>query len=169
MTNDDIELKILYESSSEARDANFTSSIEYDFRIHSRCFISLTLTVLLQHCDHSWNRRSLRRYLMQENQHERFVKVLRQLIERHTHAVDDNFECSNHEIRISIAMIRKRSHQSENFDIDSAFSFKFSTSSKDTIRFTSDMLNQNWSINKLIRFVLCFLLRTALMIWWFWK
>jgi hypothetical protein len=80
---------------------------------------------------------------MQEGRHERLVSVLRQLTERHTHATQDSSTCSNHEIRISVAMIRERSHQSEDFDIDSTFSAKSSTNSKDTIRVINDMFNQN--------------------------
>ena len=168
MTNDDIELKVIYEPPPDAQSASPTPSVEYDSRIHPRYFIPTTLTALLQHCCHPWNRRLPWRYLMKEGRHERFVRVLRQLAEKHTHAADDNPECSNLEIRISVAMIRRQSHQSEDFDIDSASSFESSTSSKGTVRLIGDMLNQDWSVNRLIRFVFCFLLRTALVAWWFW-
>ena len=49
--------------------------------------------------------------------------MLRQLIEKHTHVVDDIFVCSNFEIRISITIIRKQNYQLKNFDIDSTFFF----------------------------------------------
>ena len=143
VTDDDIGLKVLYEPPPEARGASLTPSVEYDSRTHPRCFIPPTLTALLQHCGHPWDRRPPRRYLVQEDRHGRPVRVLRQLAERHTHAAGGSSGCSDHEIRISVAMVRGRSRQSEGFDTGSASSPKPPAGSKGTFRPTGGMPNQD--------------------------
>ena len=143
VTVDDIGLKVLYEPPPDAQGASPTPSIKYDSRIHPRYFILATLTALLQHCCHPWDRRPPRRYLVQEGRHGRPVRLLRQLAERHTHAAGGSPGCSDHEIRISVAMVRGRSHQPEGFDIGPASSPESPTGSKGMVRPIGGMPNQN--------------------------
>ena len=143
VTDDNIGLKVLYEPPPEARGASPTPSVEYDSRTYLQYFIPPMLTALLQHRGHPWDRRPPRRYLVQEGRHGRLVRVLRQLAERHTHAAGGSPGCSDHEIRISVAMVRGRSHQSEGFDIGSASSPESPTGSKGTVRPIGGMSNQD--------------------------
>ena len=69
--------------------------------------------------------------------------MLRQLAERHTHAAGGSPGCSDPEIRISVAMVRGRSHQPEGFDTGSASSPKPPAGSKGTVRPIDGMSNQD--------------------------
>jgi len=76
---------------------------------------------------------------MQEGRHRRLIEELCQLAQGYPHAASGSPACSDHKIRLSVAVGWGRGYQPEDSDSGSASSADPSTGSKSIIRLTGGM------------------------------